>query len=371
MKPGTPDAPDSAPPLRDAPGAAPPRPGETPPPALALLRRVGGILLAPRTLLASLSPGTGQRDGAVLLLAYLLAVGVPSLGDALADLRALGGLAGLLGLAQGLLPLLPWLITASLVEWRLGPTRAHRAALCMVPMLVLGAAAQLLTGRGVDLPGPGWLPAALGALAALALASRARPAVLPDDLSPGTATPLAPELSRRAVITGGSVAALVGVTAALDVQRLVRVWPTLAPVAAGDPVPDFTARLLDGGTLVAADLRGAPHLLIFWTTWCGVCASEMPMYRALAGRHAAAGLRVIAVNADREGDVPTMVRAYRDRRELAFPIALDDGALTRGFRVRMYPHLVLIDAAGQVRGVFQGRTFERSLEAAIAGVLTA
>ncbi len=129
---------------------------------IGLLGRVGGVLLAPRALLGSLPEGTGRSDGAALLLAYLLAVGLPGIAAAVADLIALGPLAGLSGLAQGLLPLLPWLLTASAVEWRLGDARAHRAGLCLCPLLVLAALAHLAALCGLELPGPGYLPALLG-----------------------------------------------------------------------------------------------------------------------------------------------------------------------------------------------------------------
>jgi len=328
-----------------------------------LLRRVGGMLVAPRVTLRDLPESAGRHDATVLALSWLAAVGLPDLGDALADLWALGGLGGLLGLVQGLWPLLPWLLASAAVEWLLGPTRAHRAALCLVPMLVIGAGGHLLAAV-VDLPGPSYLPALLGAVAALVLARVVRPTLAPNDLSPGTARP------RAAALVGFTVAALVLACAGRDLVGLVRVWPTLAPASAGDPLPEFAVPLLDGGILRTADLQGIegrPHLLIFWTTWCGVCKSEMPMYSELAGRHP--GLRVIAVNADRDGDVPKLVSAYRDAHALGFPIALDDhGLMTRGFRVRMYPHLVLIDAAGQIRGVYQGRSFARTLDAAIAGL---
>ena len=378
---------------------------------IGVVGRVGGVLLAPRVLLASLPEGTGRHDGAALLLAYVLAVGLPGLAAAVADLIALGPLAGLSGLAQGLLPLLPWLLTASAVEWRLGDARAHRAGLCLSPLLVLAALAHLAVLCGLELPGPGYLPALLGGLASLVLASAVRGAIAPrpladklsdkpgasslspgpgvaDKLSdkpgtsslspgPGVADKLSvppprtelshgPDSARSAVpaaLLGLLVAGLVGVNASLDGARALREWSTLAPVAAGDPVPDFDVALLDGGRLRAAELRGAPHLLIFWTTWCGVCEAEMPMYAALAARHPR--LRVVAVNADRDGEVPALVRAYRDAHALPFPIALDQGALTRGFRVRMFPHVVVLDADGAIDAVFRGRSFERSLEAAI------
>ncbi|HEY0136032.1 MAG TPA: TlpA disulfide reductase family protein [Nannocystis sp.] len=320
------------------------------------LRRVGGMLVAPRATVADLSESTGRYDGVWLALAWLAAVGLVDLGDALADLRALGGLGGALGLVQGLWPLLPWLLASTAVEWLLGASRAHRAALCLVPMLVIGGAAHLLAAVVAV---PAYVPAALGAAAALALAAYVRPAIATKDMSPGTGRP---RLAMIDMIAGALVTALVLVSAGRDLTRLVRAWPTLAPASAGDPLPVFTAPLLDGGVLRSADLPGRPHLLIFWTTWCGVCRSEMPMYRELAARHP--GVQVIAVNADRDGDAAA-VRAYRDTHALPFPIALDDGTMTRGFRVRMYPHLVLVDGQGQLRGVYQGRSFASTLDAAI------
>ena len=361
-----------------------------------LLARIGGMLVAPRRLLADMSPETGRHDGAALLGAYLLAVAVLPIGDVIADFWALRSLAAAPGLLRALLPALPWLLTAAALDWLLGPGRAHRAALCLVPLLVIDALAHLLTGLGLPLPGPSYLAPVLGGLAALLLAARVRGAIAPTpaasadmspgtapparaDMSPGTALPAAPVPEARparapgrqrlARVLGGLVLALVAARALTDLKLLNDRWPTLAPVAVDDPLPEFAVPLLDGGTLRSADLRGRPHLLIFWTTWCGVCEAEMPMYRALAERYAARGLAVVAVNADREGDVPALVRAHRDAQGLPFPIALDDRSMVRRFRVEMFPHLVLVDAAGQIRHVHQGRSFERDLAAAIEAVL--
>ena len=42
------------------------------------------------------------------------------------------------------------------------------------------------------------------------------------------------------------------------------------------------------------------------------------------------------------------------------------GALARAFRLSVYPHLVLVDAHGQIRWVHQGRALDSTLRAAIA-----
>ena len=345
------------------------------------LQRIGGVLIAPRRLLSNLSSETGRRDGAALLGAYLLAVAVLPIGDALADFWALRSLAAAPGLLRGLLPALPWLLTATALDWLLGAGRAHCVALCLVPLLVIDALAHLLPDGGLSLPGPSYAPSVLGAALALLLAARVRSSIptltSSSEVSSGTAVapvpkdmpPRTPGQDRLARGLGGVILALVAARAIVDLERLITRWPTLAPVAVGADLPEFAVPRLDGGTLRSADLRGHPHLLIFWTTWCGVCKAEMPMYGALADRYAARGLKVIAVDADREGDVPALVRAYRTAHELPFPIALDDRSMVRRFRVEGFPHLVLIDAAGQIRSVHQGRSFERNLAAAIEAVL--
>jgi thiol-disulfide isomerase/thioredoxin len=415
-----------------------------------LLARVGAALVAPRALLARLPEGSGSHDGAALLAAYALAVALPVTGDALADFLALRSLGAAPGLLRGLLPLLPWLLTAAAVEWRLGPTRAHRAALCMVPLLLVDGLAHLLRRQGVPLPGPAEATAALGGLVALAVATAARgtippaaapgppaaaaepsgtsprppdassgisstappdelvmglspgtspadltPGTSPSDLSPGTSpadlTPgtspadlspgtspadLSPGTSSaspalpspgRARAFGLVVAGLVAVSAANDLTWLVRSWPRLAPLAAGDALPAFRVPLLAGGALTPDDLRGGPHLLVFWASWCGVCRSEMPALRALAARYR--DLRLVLVNADHDGDRRQISADWLAEYDLAVPVALDDGGMRRSFRVEVLPHLVLVGRDGRVAHTWQGRAFERDLAAAVERAL--
>jgi thiol-disulfide isomerase/thioredoxin len=141
-------------------------------------------------------------------------------------------------------------------------------------------------------------------------------------------------------------------------------------VAPGEPLPAVTAPLLDGGALALADLPNEPHLLVFWTTWCGVCRGELPMIRALFARYAPRGLRLVLVNADQAADQAALAAVYREHNQLAdIPIALDAGPVRQALRVRMYPHFVLVDAAGRIALTHQGSIGERTLSTAIEATL--
>ncbi len=44
----------------------------------------------------------------------------------------------------------------------------------------------------------------------------------------------------------------------------------------GDPAPDFTTTIYEGGEVTLSDLRGKVVMLQFTASWCGVCRREMP-----------------------------------------------------------------------------------------------
>lgn len=325
------------------------------------LARWGGMLLRPRATVAALAPDDGARDGLVFIL--LLAVGAHllPLGDAVADFSAMASFAALPALLAGFTVLIPWLVTTLAVEAILGPLRSFRAALCMLPMLLAVVFARLAAGLGHPLPVPKYSLEIAGAVLAAGLALWVRPAVC---LSPETAAP-APRRP-ASVLVGALVLLLPLVSAGRDAADLAAHWQTLAPVAVGEAVPDFHAEDLEGADFTTADLRGGARLLVFFTSWCGVCNDEMSKYVALHQDLASSGFEVVGVNCDREGDQRAIAARYRDDKQLPFRIVLDRGALARAFRLSVYPHLVLVDALGQIRWVHQGRAMDSTLRDAIA-----
>lgn len=339
---------------------------------LPAFQRYAGLLIAPRATIRGLQPGVGASDGLCLLGLYAIGGKLEPLARGVAGFQASEGFASILAFALGFVAFLPWVIATVLVELVLGRARAERAELTKVPLLVCVAAAGVADHLGVMVPGPAYIPEALGVVWAVILAAWIRPAVVVE--GGGEAAIAAPAVSRGRRRATAFVAvlllALVGAGAALDLAMIRGRWSTMAPVGVGEPAPEFAAPLRGGGALRSDALAGEVHLLVFWTTWCGVCSAEMPTYAELTRAYEGRGLRVVAVNADAPSpERGALVEAYLQQRPQPMAIALDDGSARRAFRVQVYPHLVLLDRKGTIRHMHQGRVLESTLRGEIEALL--
>ncbi|HET6585415.1 MAG TPA: TlpA disulfide reductase family protein, partial [Nannocystaceae bacterium] len=159
-------------------------------------------------------------------------------------------------------------------------------------------------------------------------------------------------------IGGPALAAILGIAGALELGQGVRAWSTTGPVAPGEATPSFAIAWLDGGTLTDADLPGRVSVVTFWATWCGYCRAELADLDELDDGYDADAVRFVAVNHEGSGLSPrqatSLARNYRDHTGLGVPIAIDDGAMSRGFRVGPIPHTVVLDRGGRIRHVHQG-----------------
>lgn len=177
--------------------------------------------------------------------------------------------------------------------------------------------------------------------------------------------------NRLGLVVGSALLGMVAVSGVRDLSLYTERWSTWGPLGPAEPVPAFTARGIDGPDLDAASLPGQVTVLAFWATWCGPCAREMPTLAALDRDYRERGVRVIGVNRDREGNVPELVRAYKAERGLEFPVVHDDGRMGQVFRVSMIPHLVLLDARGEIRHVHQGQVSASTLRSELEALLAA
>lgn len=136
------------------------------------------------------------------------------------------------------------------------------------------------------------------------------------------------------------------------------------PPQVGDAAPSFALADADGQLHSSSTLT--PAILNFWASWCAPCIDELPQLNALAAR---TGLRVIAINVDREDGPP---RGIVNRLGLTLPVLYDPkNEVIRAFSPPGLPTTYVIDQAGVIRNVHSGRldaddmpTLEAELRAA-------
>jgi len=121
-------------------------------------------------------------------------------------------------------------------------------------------------------------------------------------------------------------------------------WPAWA-ARTGDAAPPFTLPGLDAPVTLAL-LKGRVVLLDFWASWCGPCKQSFPWLAELQQRHGAAGLRVVAVNVDRQREKADAFLAQVPAR---FAVAFDPaGEVARRYEIQGMPSSVLLGSDGRV-----------------------
>ncbi len=172
-----------------------------------------------------------------------------------------------------------------------------------------------------------------------------------------------------AIAAGVAALGLVLTATLVDLRLASQQWDRMGPLAPGDELPEFRAHTLDGEVFDNATLEGQVSVLTFWATWCGACSREMPVLEQLHADYASQGVALYGVNTDRGADQETLARDYVANRGLDFPVVLDTGRVSQGFRVSMLPHLALVDRSGRLRYVHQGTVGERTLRREIEALL--
>lgn len=114
---------------------------------------------------------------------------------------------------------------------------------------------------------------------------------------------------------------------------------------AGEPAPDVSFALLDGGSLRLADLRGTPVVVNFWAAWCPPCVSEMPDFEVV---HQELGDDVAFVGIDVRESVDA-ARELVEETGVTYTIGRDpSGEIFQAFDAVNMPSTFLIAADGTV-----------------------
>jgi len=120
-------------------------------------------------------------------------------------------------------------------------------------------------------------------------------------------------------------------------------------VVPGQPAPDFALKNTAGKNVRLSESRGDVVLLSFWAGWCGRCSDQLAQLDKLQKAYAAQGVRVVAVNIDRD------IQPVRDAASRLNLLILHDSdqSVARQYELSDLPMTVLVDAHGKVRYVHQ------------------
>jgi peroxiredoxin len=118
-------------------------------------------------------------------------------------------------------------------------------------------------------------------------------------------------------------------------------------VGRGSAAPDFSLRGLDSPAPHSlSGLQGRVVLVNFWATWCKPCEEEMPAMGRLYHQLRPEGFELLAISV---GEEESVVRAFRDRLGISFPILLDsDKAVSNRWQTFAFPESLLVDRDGTV-----------------------
>ena len=140
----------------------------------------------------------------------------------------------------------------------------------------------------------------------------------------------------------------------------------------GDVAPTYAATTLEGAPVSTAQLKGKVVLLNVWATWCAPCREEIPYLQSLHEKHRDAGLELIGVSVDTQGEDQT-IRGFMSDFGMTYPIWRDpDERIQSLFQALGVPASYLIDRDGVIRwrrlGIIResDTTFAAALSAALS-----
>lgn len=110
--------------------------------------------------------------------------------------------------------------------------------------------------------------------------------------------------------------------------------------------PDFAAYDTNGNKIVLSSFRNQkPVLIIFWATWCGYCAKELPGLKIFTQRYQDK-IQIIAVDS---GESKQTIKDYIQEKDINFLIVLDENRkIWNQYLIRGTPSHFLIDKKGKI-----------------------
>lgn len=135
----------------------------------------------------------------------------------------------------------------------------------------------------------------------------------------------------------------------------------------GALAPDFTALDLQGNKAALNDLISQkPVLLIFWATWCGYCAKELPDLKTFT-KNRQNQIQVVTIAS---GEVKSTVNDYVKEKDVNFMMLLDEKKeIWNTYLVRGTPSHFLINKQGEIVTMLPGLASLDNLETMLKMVI--
>jgi peroxiredoxin len=110
--------------------------------------------------------------------------------------------------------------------------------------------------------------------------------------------------------------------------------------------PDFSLKDLDGRNFTLSSFKGKPVLLIFLTTWCPTCRSEMPHYKSIYDTYGKLGLEVVNIDIQ---ETKNKVSLFAEKYGVPYRMLLDEkGDVTGTYGIVGVPAMVLVGKDGKI-----------------------
>ena len=134
--------------------------------------------------------------------------------------------------------------------------------------------------------------------------------------------------------------------------------------AEGSAAPSINLPLVGKSEHFVLDkARGKPVVLEVFASWCGTCRRAAPVLADAYRAHSPSDVTFLAVSVD---DSLADAERAKQRWQIPYDVALDDGSVQRGYRVSLLPTVVVIGRDGTVRHSTTGVPSSQELDAWIA-----
>jgi thiol-disulfide isomerase/thioredoxin len=120
----------------------------------------------------------------------------------------------------------------------------------------------------------------------------------------------------------------------------------------GEPAPDFTVELLDGGSFTLTDHLtgdGRPLIVNLWASWCVPCREEMPALSDFAEANPETAIIGVAVE-----DTIDSATAFGEEIDPSYPLAFGNAGFDEAYPNFGLPVTYFLDESGVVTTVHNG-----------------